>query len=118
MNITLTDVGLENVTTITGLFIENSTVNETAINYTSQSDVYGIFAKYEFLRLKPWIAFPVIIVITIASAGGIFGNVLVLAAIARCKNLQRAESAFIFNLALSDLYVTAIADPMSIIGKC
>jgi hypothetical protein len=35
----------------------------------------------------------------------------------RMKELKKPRSVFIINLVIADIYVTLIADPMSIIGK-
>ena len=99
----------------------NGTSNELGgDNVTgSQFDTneYGAFGRHEFLQLNPWIAIPSIIVLAVASLGGTFGNVLTLLAVAFSGKIRHVEKTFIVNLALSDLYVTAIADPMSIVGK-
>ena len=78
----------------------------------------GAFGKHEFIRTKPWTAIPVIVILSVASFVGTAGNILTLLAIASNKKLRNAEMIFIVNLAISDLYVTAIADPLSIVGKC
>ena len=113
---------MENVSKTVSSFVTLSGVDvEILINSTTDYlfniDDDGSFARHEFLSLKPWIAFPVIIVITLASLIGVFGNVLILLAVALCKKIRNEESIFIVNLALSDLYVTMVADPMSIVGK-
>ncbi|KAK3609833.1 hypothetical protein CHS0354_029873 [Potamilus streckersoni] len=73
------------------------------------------FRRYEFLKEKPHIAIASIIMISVASMEGIFGNILIPIAVATHKKLRNIESVFIVNLAMSDLYVTAIADPMNIV---
>ena len=112
MNETLIDNVAEKFTDIESWFMRNSTDNQTLIEYPDD-----IFAKYEFLREKPMTAYSVLTVVAIASLSGIFGNVLILLAVSFSKKFRPEESVFIFNLALSDLYVAAIAEPMSIIGK-
>ena len=112
MNETLVDNVAEKFTDIESWFMRNSTDNRTMIKYPGD-----IFAKYEFLREKPLTAFCVLTVIAIASLCGIFGNMLILLAVSFSNKFRPEESVFIFNLALSDLYVAAIAEPMSIIGK-
>lgn len=77
----------------------------------------GVFERHEFLNNSPGIAIPVLIVLTAACVVGTFGNVLILMSVATTKELQNVESIFIVNLACSDLYVTMVADPMSILGK-
>ncbi|KAK3609835.1 hypothetical protein CHS0354_029875 [Potamilus streckersoni] len=76
-----------------------------------------LFGRYEFLQKNPHIAIPCIIMVSIASLAGTFGNILILTAVATHKKVRNIESVFIVNLAMSDLYVTAIADPLSIVAK-
>lgn len=59
---------------------------------------------------------PCLIVLTLASLTGTCGNLVLLAILWSKKNIQNVETMFIANLALSDLYVTTVADPMSFIG--
>ena len=75
------------------------------------------FTKFEFFQTNPWLAFPIVLVLFVASLIGTVGNILILLSVLMCKNVRTVESTFIVNLALSDLYVTLIADPFSIIGK-
>ena len=112
MNETLVDNVADKFTDIESWSMRNSTDNQTTIEYPDD-----IFAKYEFLREKPMTAFSVLTAIAIASLSGIFGNILILLAVSFSKKFRPEEIVFIFNLALSDLYVAAIAEPMSIIGK-
>ena len=71
-----------------------------------------------YIKVNPWAAFPSIFILTAASLFGTGGNVLVLLAIATWRRLRRhTESVFLINLAISDLYVTTVVDPMSLIGK-
>ena len=82
-----------------------------------EPDSARVFGKHEFLSSKPWAAWPTIVVLSFASFVGTVGNILTLLAIASNKSVRNVESIFIVNLAISDLYVTTVADPMSIIGK-
>ncbi|KAL3852321.1 hypothetical protein ACJMK2_015978 [Sinanodonta woodiana] len=77
----------------------------------------GVFGRLEFLQAKPHIVIPSIIIVSLASVAGTFGNILILIAVATTKKLRNTESIFIVNLALSDLFVTAISDPMNIVAK-
>ena len=45
------------------------------------------------------------------------GNVLILLVIGTLRNFQRTGKMFIVNLALADICVAAIADPMCVIGE-
>ena len=59
---------------------------------------------------------PCLVVLLVATVVGTFGNVMILALMYTRKGIQSVETTFIVNLAISDLYVTAITDPMSFIG--
>ena len=113
---------MENVSETTSSFVTLSGIDVENVTTLTRDNMFNIdddgsFARHEFLYLKSWVVFPVIIVITLASLVGVFGNVLILLAVALCKNIRNEESIFIINLALSDLYVTMVADPMNIVGK-
>ncbi|KAL3851665.1 hypothetical protein ACJMK2_015394 [Sinanodonta woodiana] len=77
----------------------------------------GVFGRLDFLQEKPYIAIPTIIIISIAAIAGTFGNMLIIMAVATYKKLQNIESTFIVNMAISDMFVTVIADPMNIVAK-
>ena len=70
-----------------------------------------------FLHTKPVIAVTCLIVLTLASDVGTCGNILILVVIATRKKVRNVESIFIINLAISYLYVTVNADPISIVGR-
>lgn len=59
---------------------------------------------------------PCLVVLAVASIAGTFGNLMILLIIHKRKTIQNVECTFIVNLALTDLYVTSLADPMSFIG--
>ncbi|WAR25809.1 CCKAR-like protein [Mya arenaria] len=86
--------------------------NSVADNIPSSVVVYG---RHEFLQTRPELAVPCIIVLGFASIVGTLGNFLILFVIATKRKLRNVESIFIVNLAISDLYVTVVADPMSLI---
>ncbi|XP_052778567.1 melatonin receptor type 1B-A-like [Mya arenaria] len=91
------------------------TLNDSFIdNIPSGAVLYG---RHEFLQIRPELAIPCIIVLGFASLVGTFGNLLILFVIATKNKLRKVESIFIVNLAISDLYVTTMADPMSLIAK-
>lgn len=75
------------------------------------------YGRNEFIETRPEIAIPCLIVLGVAGGIGTFGNILTLLMIAKIKNMRSVETIFIANLAISDMIVTSIADPMSIIGK-
>jgi len=78
----------------------------------------GLTSDGELYNVKPptyWI--PCLVILAIASVAGTFGNVTILFLIFTKKKLRNVETIFIVNLAISDLYVTSLADPMSLLGK-
>ncbi|XP_045167033.2 melatonin receptor type 1B-like [Mercenaria mercenaria] len=78
----------------------------------------NLYGRFEFLELNPGITITSLVFISIASVVGTFGNILTLLVMApRCKTKGNVENIFIVNLAMSDIFVTSIADPMSIIAK-
>ncbi|XP_069142045.1 melatonin receptor type 1B-B-like [Argopecten irradians] len=90
-----------------------TTTTELAVDFHSDQ----ILERHQFLLDSPGLAIPCIIVLTSASVVGTFGNVLVIIAVATQKALQNKESIFVVNLAMSDLYITTVADPMGIVAK-
>ena len=74
------------------------------------------YGQHEFITSRTPLAVPVITLLTVASITGTFGNILILIVACSKKLWRHVEARFIVNLALSDLYVTLVADPMSIIG--
>lgn len=92
----------------------NAGMNETVPKLPNAS---AYFKRYEFINSKTEVALPCLLILVLATAVGTFGNVLILLSVLSRKNLRKVEGIFIVNLASSDLYVTAIADPMSIVGK-
>ncbi|KAL3851850.1 hypothetical protein ACJMK2_015552 [Sinanodonta woodiana] len=72
------------------------------------------YLKHQFLNSHPHIVLPCLVILVVASVVGTAGNILILLAVARTKELRNVESFFIVNMACSDLYVTLIADPMNI----
>ncbi|XP_063432392.1 melatonin receptor type 1B-A-like [Mytilus trossulus] len=79
--------------------------------------VIKYFGKYEFIQESPGFAITSIALQTIASLVGTFGNALILIITARSKGKMSVQSIFIINIAISDMYVTMVADPMSVVGK-
>ena len=90
----------------------NATTNTAAPDVTVK-----YFEPYEFLETQPVLYYTLIITLVIASFVGSCGNICILVAIATQRDLHTVESVFIVNLACCDLYVTLVADPLSIVGK-
>lgn len=75
-----------------------------------------VYGRHEFLKSNTWLATPVVVIIALASVTGTFGNVLILTVIGTNKLGRNVTTTFIMNLAISDLFVTLVADPMSLVG--
>ncbi|ELT93936.1 hypothetical protein CAPTEDRAFT_83540, partial [Capitella teleta] len=60
---------------------------------------------------------PYLAAVSVALTSGVFGNIFILAMIFSKKNLRPNGYEFMVNLALADLCVTGIADPLCILGK-
>lgn len=113
-----TDAPLLNLTestagSVMALFNHSQTTNTSVLD----SIAGKYFDRYEFLQTSPGVAVPLLVVLFVASVFGTFGNILIVVSVATTRELQNVESIFLVNLAFSDLYVTMIADPMSIIGE-
>ena len=109
-NVTYLEIDVTNVT-------ENLLRDNASVTGLIKDVDVNVFGKHEFVNTRPWTAIPVIVILSIASLVGTAGNIMILLAIALSQNLRNVEAIFIVNLAISDLYVTLIADPMSIVGK-
>ena len=75
-----------------------------------------IYERHEFVTTRTEVAMPVIILLSIASVVGTMGNLLILTVVFMKRTWHHVEMTFIGNLAMADLYVTVVADPMSLIG--
>ena len=93
--------------------MSENTTNENVIIV----DKNPYFGRYEFITESPALAITSIVLLSIASLVGTFGNVLILIVISKTKEMKHKQSIFMINLALSDLFVTVVADPMSIVGE-
>lgn len=83
----------------------------TAMNATQ------ILDRFEFVRQYPGVGFFLLIFLVLGAIFGTFGNALILVSVCRIINMRSLEYIFIANLALSDMYVTLLADPMNIVGR-
>lgn len=75
------------------------------------------FGRFQFVWEAPGIALTSVLILAIAALVGTAGNLLILVSV--CHTIKRKSLEFIFvgNLAVSDLFVTLIVDPISILGK-
>ena len=95
--------------------VMNSTITALELHRVFPNE--DAWDKHEFITLYPWTAYSSILIVCLASLFGTAGNVLTVLAIAVNKNIRNVESVFFLNLAVSDLYVTAIADPLNVVGE-
>lgn len=75
------------------------------------------FGRFQFVWEALGIALTSVLILAIAALVGTFGNLLILVSV--CHTIKRKSLEFIFvgNLAVSDLFVTLIVDPINILGK-
>jgi hypothetical protein len=92
----------------------NESSNDVLESNGTNSSFY--FKNDELTSARTDVTVPSLVILIIATLVGTFGNILILLSVFTRKNLRKVEGIFIVNLAMSDLYVTAVADPMSIIG--
>ena len=100
------------------LFNSSNTIkysaNSTAISSDSWLKTDNRSVNYSY---SPWALFSSVFILFMASFIGTGGNILILLAIAVWRKLRNTESVFLINLALADLFVTTIVEPISLIGK-
>jgi hypothetical protein len=58
-----------------------------------------------------------VITVLVLSIVGVFGNLFILYVMKKDKIINKDARAFMINMAIADLCVTGIADPMCIAGK-
>jgi len=98
--------------------LNKSVETQETFNKNGSFDSQPLFyERFGFVSSRPELAIPTVVVLILASAVGTFGNVLILFAVATKKMLRNVESIFIVNLAMSDLFVTTVGQPMSILGR-
>lgn len=85
-------------------------------NVTSESVI--VYGRYEFLKTRTLLAIPVVIIVSIAAVAGTVGNALTLVVVGSNMLGRNVTTTFIMNLAVSDLFVTLVVNPMSLVGKC
>lgn len=95
------------------LRVVKSVFNVQTVDNCCVTNVTSSYGPYQGLSYLA----PCLVVLTVASTVGTFGNLMILVIMHTRKRTQTVETTFIVNLALADLYVTSIADPMSFIGS-
>ena len=93
----------------------NSTVNTLLDEFHMQTN--KTFEIPGYAKTNQWTISISVFILTVATLIGTGGNLLVVLVIAIFRNLRYEESVFFLNLAICDLYVTVVVDPMSALGK-
>jgi hypothetical protein len=75
------------------------------------------FERFEFVNESPALGILLIVILSFATVFGTCGNVLILVSVCKIIKMKSLEKIFIGNLAISDMYVTLLADPMNIVSK-
>lgn len=68
------------------------------------------------LDTNPTLAVVYIVIVGIALLVGTIGNVLIIIIFTVMRRINKSGKEFMVNLAIADLCVTAIADPLCILG--
>ena len=83
-------------------------------NYTEPMEHVG---GVQWVIANPFIAWPYFIICSTMIVFGTTGNIACIGAILLNKTLRHSRNAFLMNMAFSDLFVTAVADPLSVLGE-
>ncbi|ELU11617.1 hypothetical protein CAPTEDRAFT_137001 [Capitella teleta] len=70
------------------------------------------------MEAVPHVSIPYLTILGPAAVVGSLGNVAVLSAILLNHNLHKPQSVFLVSLAIADIIVTNVMDPLSVIGEC
>jgi hypothetical protein len=69
------------------------------------------------MESQPGMAIPYCIILAIFAIVGTFGNILIIGSMTTGANKDVVGNFFIVNLAIGDIVVTAIINPVAIVGK-
>lgn len=98
-------------------FVADSSVSMNGGMANGSLNNVPVYGRHEFLKSRTLIATPVIVLISLACIVGTLGNFFILLVVCSNKLGRNVTTTFIMNLAVSDMIVTLIVDPMSLIGK-
>ena len=70
-----------------------------------------------YMAALPHVSVPYLFILGPAAGLGTIGNAAVLAGILLNHNLHKPQSVFLVSLALADLVVNTVMDPLSILGE-
>lgn len=88
----------------------------SSTNSTWAEEDGGAAAPPHFLEVNYAFAVVAMTCLGVAGASGTFGNLLIIVSVVVSKEMHNVESVFIVNLAFCDLYITLVAEPLSIVG--
>ena len=97
--------------------MDNETYMVSEVYLSKDESDLKIIRTHALINEMPWVAIPSVFVLSLASVVGTGGNILIIASVMAYGRINSKESIFIVSLAISDLFVTVVADPMSITGK-
>ena len=89
------------------------------MNISDGSSIYPdgkVFGRFQFVQESPGVAITSILVLTMASIIGNFGNILILVAVFKTLKTKSLKFIFVGNLAVSDSFVTSVVTPINILG--
>lgn len=76
-----------------------------------------ILGRFQFVGDSPVVGCFLVTVLVLGTVFGTSGNMLILISVCKIIKMRSLEYIFIANLAVSDMFVTLVADPMNIVGK-
>ena len=95
--------------------------NRTTFNWTDSRIVewekFAELAKYEPESQKPTVKALLIVAYSVIIIMSLFGNVLVCHVVLKNKRMHSATSLFIVNLAVSDIMITLLNTPFTLVSK-
>ena len=98
-------------------FVNTSDDVTNAWNFSTKMDFPSIYVA-PLWRTDFTLAVLYCILVGVALLLGTFGNLIILTVTLTTDAMNKVGKYFVVNLALADLCVAGIADPMCIIGKC
>ena len=79
----------------------------------------GHYEEYDppLLSIRPALTIPYLVLVLFAMIVGFVGNTLIIGAFFVSRRVRIVGNEFVFSLALTDLLITAFADPFLVLGK-
>ena len=81
--------------------------------------VSGMSFAQPLLETDPHLAIPYLVIVGVATSGGVIGNSMLIYMFLNDKRKHnKLGTEFLMNMAVADLMVVSIINPLCIIGKC